>query len=238
MDTETVSEAKTYSDVALVTSVERGSPAEQCGLMATDLILIFGKFGPTEILEEPERISQLAKTDRIIVSRHGVLFRILVGKGIDGCVYERGPALDQVSVPEDDQWLTYNACIQNGAGLLLIPEQVSFAWSLVPVVLLTRFHLWQMLCGVVLVYCVAFAMDPYYLTLAYGVSVVAMALGGVGLLIEGAAKQGYVARGQLGLTSTNDVAALEVITATLWRLEREKALAKKAGRKSTISRQA
>jgi hypothetical protein len=222
MNDDLPNEPRTFNDIAKITAIDKGSPAERIGLMAGDHIIAFGTMSPLEILEDPQRLNAVKKADWLIVIRDKILFRVAASSGIEGAKYERGEPAIGIALPADDAWIGYHACIELYKGLILIPEVISPFWALIPAALFARYRLWQMLTALMLVYGLSYAMNPMFLGLAYLVSTIAVIMGQSALLTNAAAKQGFVARCIYQLPPSADDAALELHTRTLCAQERER----------------
>ena len=231
MNDDVFNEPRTFTDVALVTAIDRGSPAERIGLLKGDQILAFGTISPADILEDPQRLNAVKKSDWLIAVRNKILFRISASSGIEGAGYTRGEAVIGISLPNDNEWVGYHACIEHNQAMILIPEIISPFWALVPVVLFARYRLWQMLTATLLVYGLSYAMNPMFFPLAYLVSTLAVALGQTALLTNAATKQGFVPLCIYQLAPSSDDAALEMITAELFAHEREQQRQARANKK-------
>ncbi len=205
-------EQRTFDHPVQVISVNRYSPAERNGLMVGDLILSIGAHSPTELFENPEMAAKVKRGELLLVMRDGVLFRLAVGEGLEGCVYEGATPAENLIIPSDDQWETYWGGIQIDGAMVLVPENLSWVWALFPPILYARFRNWQMLTAVALVLSIALVEGPITFLLAYVVSVAVAMVGGSKMLIDASQKQGYSPRGLYGLGSYASAAALEIRT--------------------------
>jgi hypothetical protein len=211
---------RAFDDVAEMTAIERYSSGERVGLFVGDLILAVGGFAPSDVVADPEIWSRLGRHDWIVVVRKGLVFRLCPGNGLDGLTLEPRLPLDTVAVPEDGRWVDFHVGLQPGRGLLLLPDAISPLWSMLPVAMYAHFRLWQMMVATLLLYGVAFVMDPLVFAIVYGLSVVVAALGGPALLRDAARSHGFQSRGRIGLVKGSDAAALELATAALYRQRR------------------
>lgn len=208
-------EQRTFDHPAQVTSVARYSKAERSGLIVGDLILSFGAHSPTELIENPEMATKLKAAEWLLMVRGGVAFRLAVGEGLDGCVYEATTPAENITLPSSGQWETYWGGVQTGGAMVLVPETISWAWALVPPLLYARFRNWQMIAAVVLVWCIALVEGPITFVLSYLIAVAVAIAGGSKMLIDASQKQGYTPRGSYGLASYASAAALEIKTAEI-----------------------
>jgi hypothetical protein len=206
-------EQRTFDNPVQVINVERYSPAERNGLVTGDLILALGAHAPTEVLENPEVIASLKRGDWLLVRRGEIAFRLGVGEGLQGAAFEATTPAEDVTVPSDGQWVTYWGGTQTGGAMVLVPDHISWGWALLPPLLYARFHNWQMLSAITLVWCIALVEGPITFILAYLVAVAVAMAGGSHMLVDASKKQGYAARGHYGLASYQSAAALELETA-------------------------
>lgn len=205
-------EQRTFDHPAQVTSVARYSKAERNGFIGGDLILSFGAHSPTELIENPELASQLKAGEWLLMVRGGIPFRLMIGEGLEGCVYEATTPAENITLPSSGQWETYWGGIQTGGGMVLVPETISWLWALVPPLLYARFRNWQMISAIILVWCIALVEGPITFVLSYLISVAVAIAGGSKMLIDASQKQGYSPRGSYGLASYASAAALELKT--------------------------
>mgnify|MGYP006270159789 FL=1 len=208
-------ELRTFDNPVLVTSVARYSKAERNGMVAGDLILMMGAHTPTDALEDPELATNLKHGEWLLILREDVAFRLAIGEGLEGCAFEATTAAENVTVPSSGQWETYWGGIQTGGAMVLIPDHISWVWALFPPVLYARFHNWQMLTAIALVWAIALVEGPITFTLSYLISVAVALVGGSAMLADASKKQGYAPRGHYGLASYQSAAALELVTAKL-----------------------
>ena len=206
-------EQRTFDNPVQVTSVERYSPAERNGLVTGDLVLALGAHAPTEALENPEIIATLKRGDWLLLRRGDVAFRLGIGEGLQGAAFEATTPAEDVTMPSDGQWVTYWGGTQTGGAMVLIPDHISWGWALLPPLLYARFHNWQMLSAIALVWCIALVEGPITFILSYLVAVAVAMVGGSSMLVDASKKQGYAARGHYGLASYKSAAALELVTA-------------------------
>ena len=213
-------------DAVEVETVARGSKAERIGLLAGDVILRFGRHAPSEAVDSPTLIGLLGRHEDLTVLRGEVTFRLAVGAGIEGAEFIRARPLEGIALPaEEGDWVLCHGALRRGAGMLVLPARASVIWALVPFVCFVRFRLWQMAAATALVYGIAAAMGLVPFILAYGTSMVTVAMGGSTLLRDAAARQGWLPTARLSLAETGDAAKLEVATAERWKIENEKAAA-------------
>jgi len=208
-------EQRTFDNPVQVTHVSRYSKAERNGLLAGDLILTLGAHAPTEVLENPELAASIKSGEWLLIRRDDVAFRLAIGEGLEGCTFEATTPAENVTVPSSGQWVTYWGGVQTGGAMILIPDHISWAWSLLPPVLYARFHNWQMLAAIGLVWAIALVEGPITFILCYLVAVAVALVGGAAMLVEASKKQGYAPRGHYGLASYQSAAALELVTARL-----------------------
>jgi hypothetical protein len=214
-------EIRSFEDVAHVKSVARYSRAERAGLLAGDMIIAFGPHPPKLVQEAPESLETLKADDLIAVIRNDVYFRLVYGDGLEGAEIEAGPAAENIPVPPGVDWPKYWAGAQTGGGFILVPERISWAWSLFPPLLYTRYRQWLMFTATGLTWAVGFlAGGPVVFALAYIATVLLPMSLGASLLQEAAMKQGYVARGVYALASSAHAASLEVATTQALRQAR------------------
>lgn len=206
-------EQRTFDNPVQVTNVERYSPAERNGLVTGDLILALGAHAPTEVLENPEVIATLKRGDWLLVRRGEIAFRLGIGEGLQGAAFEATTPAEDVTVPSDGQWVTYWGGTQTGGAMVLVPDHISWGWALLPPLLYARFHNWQMLSAITLVWCIALVEGPITFILSYLIAVAVAMVGGSRMLVDASKKQGYAARGHYGLASYQSAAALELETA-------------------------
>ena len=214
-------EIRSFEDVAHVKSVTRYSRAERAGLLAGDMIIAFGPHPPKLVQEAPESLETLKPDDLIAIIRNGVYFRLVYGDGLEGAEIEAGAAAENIPVPAGVDWPKYWGGVQMGGGFILVPERISWAWSLFPPLLYTRYRQWLMFTATVLTWAVGFlAGGPIVFALAYVATVLLPMSLGASLLQEAAMKQGYIARGVYALASSGHVASLEVATTDAMRQAR------------------
>jgi len=206
-------ELRTFDYPVQVISVNRYSKAERNGVIVGDLILSFGAHSPTELIEKPEMAAQLKAGEWLLMVRAGVPFRLAVREGLDGCTYEATTPAENITMPSSGQWENYWGGVQSGGAMLLVPENISWGWALFPPLLYARFHNWQMITAVGLVWCIALVEGPITFVLSYFISVAVALAGGSKMLIDASQKQGYAPRGSYGLASYSSAAALEIVTA-------------------------
>jgi len=208
-------EQRTFDNPVIVTNVSRYSKAERNGLVAGDLILTMGAHAPTEALEDPELITRLKHGEWLLIKREDVAFRLAIGEGLEGCAFEATTPAENVTIPSSGQWETYWGGIQTGGAMVLIPDHISWVWALAPPVLYGRFHNWQMLSAIALVWAIALVEGPITFFLSYLIAVAVAIVGGSTMLVDASKKQGYASRGHYGLASYQSAAALELVTAKL-----------------------
>ena len=206
-------EQRTFDHPAQVISVARYSKAERNGLAVGDLILSFGAQSPAELIENPELAAKLKSGEWLLMVRGGVAFRLAISEGLDGCIYEATTPAENITMPSSGQWETYWGGVQTGGAMILVPENLSWVWALVPPLLYARFRNWQMITAVGLVWCIALVEGPVTFGLSYVISVAVAMVGGSKMLIDASQKQGYSSRGAYGLASYASAAALELKTA-------------------------
>jgi hypothetical protein len=210
-------EQRTFDNPAQVTHVTRYSPAERNGLVAGDLVLSFGAHSPAEILENSEIAATLKRGDWLLMRRGDVAFRLAIGEGLEGCTFEATTAAENVTMPSSGQWNNYWGGVQSTGSMVLVPDHISWVWALTPPLLYARFHNWQMLSAISLVWTIAFVEGPVTFVLSYLIAVAVALVGGSGMLVDASKKEGYAARGTYGLASYKSAAALELITAQRFR---------------------
>ena len=208
-------EQRTFDHPAQVISVDRYSKAERNGLVAGDLILSFGSHSPTELIENPEMASQLKPGEWLLMVRGGVPFRLAISEGLEGCIYEATTPAENITLPSSGQWETYWGGVQTGGAMVLVPENISWVWSLFPPLLYARFHNWQMITAVLMVWGISLVEGPITFALSYVIAVAVALAGGSRMLIDASQKQGYSPRGTYGLASYATAAALELKTAEI-----------------------
>ena len=206
-------EQRTFDNPVQVTHVARYSHAERNGLVAGDVVLALGAHAPAEILENPEIGATLKKGDWLLLLRGDVAFRLAIGEGLQGCTFEASTAAENVTMPSSGEWGTYWGGVQTGGAMVLVPDHVSFVWGLLPPLLYARFHNWQMLSAIMLVWTIALVEGPVTFALSYIIAVAVALVGGSAMLVEASKKQGYAPRGTYGLGSYKSAAALELVTA-------------------------
>lgn len=213
-------------DAVEVESVARGSKAERIGLVPGDVILRFGRHAPSEAIEAPTIIGLLGRHETLTVLRGDVVFRLAVGPGPEGAEYVRARPLEGIALPaEDGDWIPCHGALRRGKGMLVLPDETSAIWALVPLVCFARHHLWQMAAATALVYGIAAAMGAVPFVLAYVTSMVTVAIGGPALMRDAAVRQGWQPTARLQLAAEGDAPKLEVATAERWKIETEKAAA-------------
>ncbi len=221
-------------DAVEVETVARGSKAERIGLLPGDVILRFGRHAPSEVIEGPTLIGLLGRHENLTVLRGEVVFRLMVGGGLEGAEFIRARPLEGIALPSDEgDWISCHGALRRGTGMLVLPAETSAIWALVPFVCFVRFRLWQMAAATVLVYGIAAAMGLVPFILAYGTSMVTVAMGGSTLLRDAAARQGWLPTAKLFLAAAGDAPKLEVATAERWKIEKEKAAAAAAAAAKT-----
>lgn len=208
-------EQRTFDNPVQVTNVSRFSKAERNGLIAGDLILMLGAHAPTEALENPELATSLKHGEWLLMRRGDIAFRLAIGEGLEGCAFEATTPAENVTIPSDGQWVTYWGGVQTGGDMVLIPDEISWGWALFPPVLYARFHNWQMLAAIALVWAIALVEGPITFMLSYLISMAVAMVGGSTMLVDASKKQGYAARGHYGLASYQSAAALELVTARI-----------------------
>jgi hypothetical protein len=206
-------EQRIYDNPVQVINVERYSPAERNGLVTGDLVLALGSHAPTEVLENPEVITTLKRGDWLLLRRGTVAFRLAIGEGLQGAIFEATTPAEDVTIPSDGQWVTYWGGTQSGGAMVLVPDHISWGWALLPPLLYARFHNWQMLSAIGLVWSIALVEGPITFILSYLIAVAVAMAGGSSMLVDASKKQGYAARGHYGLASYQSAAALELVTA-------------------------
>ena len=208
-------EQRTFDHPAQVISVTRYSPAERNGLIAGDLILLVGSHSASELIENPEMASKIKHGEWLLMIRRGVPFRLAVGEGLEGCVFEAATPIENITIPIGEQWESYWGGVQTDGAMVLVPENIGWAWALLPPILYARFRNWQMIAAVTLVWCTALVEGPITFILSYLIAVAVALVGGSKMLIDASQKQGYSPRGTYGLGSYASAAALELKTAEL-----------------------
>jgi hypothetical protein len=208
-------EQRTFDHPAQIASVARYSKAERNGLIAGDLILSFGSHSPTELIEDPGMASKLKPGEWLLMVRGGVPFRLAIGEGLEGCVYEATTPAENITLPSSGQWETYWGGVQTGGAMVLVPENFSWVWTLFPPLLYARFRNWQMITAILLVWGIALVEGPITFALSYIIAVAVAMAGGSRMLIDASQKQGYSPRGSYGLASYATAAALELKTAEI-----------------------
>ena len=208
-------EQRTFDYPAQVVSVNRYSKAERNGFIVGDLILSFGAHSAAELIEKPEMAAQLKAGEWLLMARSGVPFRLAIGEGMDGCIYEATRPAENITLPSNGQWETYWGGVQSGGAMVLVPEDISWGWALFPPLLYARFRNWQMIAAIILVWCIALVEGPITYILAYLISVAVAIAGGSKMLVDASQKQGYSSRGSYGLASYSSAAALEIVTAEI-----------------------
>lgn len=207
-------ETRSFDDPVLVTAVGRYTPAERSGLIAGDLVLTFGPHKSSALKEDPDLVQRIGGKDWLTILRGEIYFKLQARDGLAGASFEATTPLDNVSIPaEGPSWFTCSCGMQADGTTLLIPEKISPLWTFLPVILYTRFRLWQMLTGAVLVYCLSAVMGFEAFLLAYFVSSLPVLTSGAYLMRSASEKQGYAKRGDVMVASWSDAAALEIQTA-------------------------
>jgi len=215
-------EQRTFDYPAQVVSVARYSKAERNGFIVGDLILTFGAHSAAELIENPEMAQQLKAGEWLLMVRAGVPFRLAVGEGLEGCTYEATTPAENITLPSSGQWETYWGGVQSGGAMVLVPENISWVWALLPPLLYARFRNWQMIAAIILVWCIALVEGPITFSLSYLISVAVAIAGGSKMMIDASQKQGYSSRGSYGLASYSSVAALEIVTAQMVKAAQQK----------------
>ena len=215
-------EQRTFDYPARVVSVARYSKAERNGFIVGDLILTFGAHSAAELIENPEMAQQLKAGEWLLMVRAGVPFRLAVGEGLEGCTYEATTPAENITLPSSGQWETYWGGVQSGGAMVLVPENISWVWALLPPLLYARFRNWQMIAAIILVWCIALVEGPITFSLSYLISVAVAIAGGSKMMIDASQKQGYSSRGSYGLASYSSVAALEIVTAKMVKAAQQK----------------
>ncbi len=206
-------EIRSFEDVAHVKAVPRYSKAERSGLLAGDMIIAFGQYPPKVVQESPDLLETMRPDDLVAIIRDGVYFRLAFGDGFESAEIEAGPAAEGVPVPPGIDWPRYWGGMQWDNGFILIPERISWIWSLFPPLLYTRFRQWLMFAATVLTWAVGYlAGGPVVFALAYIATALLPMVLGASLLREGAMKQGFIPRGYYSLASSGHVACLEIAT--------------------------
>ena len=208
-------EQRTFDHPAQVISVTRYSPAERNGLIVGDLILSVGAHSPSDLIENPELAVKIKHGEWLLMMRRGVPFRLAVGEGLAGCAFEAATPVENITIPSSDQWENYWGGMQTSGAMVLVPENIAWAWALLPPILYARFRNWQMIAAVTLVWSTALVEGPITFILAYLIAVSVAMVGGSKMLIDASQKQGYSSRGTYGLGSYASAAALELKTAEL-----------------------
>lgn len=214
-------ENRSFDDPVLVTAVGRYTPAERSGLLAGDIILMFGPHKSAALKEDPDLIHRIGGKDWLVILRGGVYFKLQPRDGLEGATFEASTPLENIAIPVEDQsWFTCHCGMQSSGSILLVPQHISAVWAFVPVLLYTRYRLWQMLTGSVLVYGIAAMMGLVPFILTYVVTALPVITSAAYLVRSASEKQGYARRGDVMVASGRDAAALEVETGRRNRAQR------------------
>ncbi len=203
-------EPRTITDLVLVTAIARHTPGDRSGLLQGDLVLSFGDYPPSKLIADSDLLLNLKSTDWMLVMRGTSLFRLNIGDGLEGCDFDVAPPAENVVMPAGTAWPIYWGATQTSGAMVLVPDDISVIWSIVPPLLFARFRSWHLLVGLALVWSVALVQGAETFAVAYLVSVALAIVGGPSLIREAAEKQGYVHHGTYAIPSHMDAAAIEL----------------------------
>ena len=207
-------ETRSFDEPVMVASVGRYTPAERSGLVAGDIVLLFGSHKTSALRDDPDLLQRIGGADWLTLMRNDVYFKLQPRDGLNGATFEPATPLENVSIPVDDgHWIRFTSGMQTDGSLLLVPQRISSLWALMPVLLYTRYKLWQMLTGALLVYGIAAFMGLVPFILTYIVTSLPVLTSGSYLIKSAAEKQGYARRGEVIVASMSEAAALELETA-------------------------
>ena len=224
---------ETYGGVAAqVMTIEKLSPAEKLGLLPGDVILKLGMREPLEAIESPSMLAEIAsEREWMVVRREAIIFRIALKGGAAGADLQPYPLPEDVTVKVEHGWFQFHSAMRPGEAMILLPEQIAFIWWFVPLIAYGYFRLWQMMAAMVFIYGIGLAMGWIAFAVVYAASVLSLAAGGAALLRDAAYKDGFVPRGRVAVASKSDVAALEILTGAILRLERDNLIARRRPKK-------
>jgi hypothetical protein len=212
---------ETFSGMAArVKDVQKGMPADRIGLLPGDVILKLGKHEPIEGVEMPSVLDDLSGSHEwIVVQRDTIIFRISPVGGAMGAVLEAYPLPADIVLETEGPWTLYHCCMRPNDAMILIPDRISPAWWPIPLIAYGYFRLWQMAAATVFLYGISFVVSQLAFGVVYVASVMILITGGPYLLRDTAYKDGYHPRGRLAIGKRSDVAALEMVTGALLRLQ-------------------